>query len=185
MKEAYSAQCYAVKQWLTKVLTIPGPSAGATAHVSCVTCPHPGLRPGRAQKHIRYLVVWTVHFVLHTIHLILQASVCPLVCVPEECTLCDLAAEVVDMLTPVIRTLVLLSIQLESNIFNWLVYYIVQLLLKISLWQNKDGAENYSFLRQLEIASLFIMEINVCNWLETPYLGTAFRMFLLSSDTNF
>ena len=29
-----------------------------------------------------------------------------------------LPEEVVDMLTPVIRTLVLLSIQLESNIFN-------------------------------------------------------------------
>ena len=171
------------------MLTIPGPSAGCwAAHVSCVTCPHPGL-PGRAEKHIRYLVVWTVHFALHTIHLILQdcrPQFAPLSAYPRSVRCVTLLPEeVVDMLTPVIRTLVLLSIQLESNIFNWLVYYIVQLLLKISLWQNKDGAENYSFLRQLEIASLFIMEINVCNWLETPCLGTACRMFLLSSDTNF
>ena len=42
-------------------------------------------------------------------NLILQASVCPLVCVPEECTLCGEVRreEVADLLAPVIQTLVL------------------------------------------------------------------------------
>ena len=49
-----------------------------------------------------------VHFVLHTIHLILQASVFPFVCVPEECTLRgELLRKVADLLAPVIQTLVL------------------------------------------------------------------------------
>ena len=42
-------------------------------------------------------------------NLILQASVCPLVCVPEECTLRGEVRreEVADLLAPVIQTLVL------------------------------------------------------------------------------
>ena len=44
-------------------------------------------------------------------NLILQASVCPLVCVPEECTLRGEVRreEVADFLAPVIQTLVLSS----------------------------------------------------------------------------
>ena len=71
MKEAYSAQCYAVKHTILLILQDCRPQfAPLSAYPRSVRC---------------------------------------VTLLPEE---------VVDMLTPVIRTLVLLSIQLESNIFN-------------------------------------------------------------------
>ena len=93
---------------MTNVITIPGPSVSDT-HVSCVTCPQPGL-PIRAERNIRYsLFIRRLHFVLHTIHLILQASVFPFVCVPEECALRGEVRrdEMADLLAPVTQTLVL------------------------------------------------------------------------------
>ena len=78
-----------------------------TCHVSHVhSLAYPTVR-----RNIRYsLFIRRVHFVLHTIHLLLQASVFPFVCVPEECTLRgELLRKVADMLRspPVIQTLVL------------------------------------------------------------------------------
>ena len=76
-----------------------------TCHVSHVhSLAYPTVR-----RNIRYsLFIRRVHFVLHTIHLLLQASVFPFVCVPEECTLRgELLRKVADLLAPVIQTLVL------------------------------------------------------------------------------
>ena len=77
-----------------------------TCHVSHVhSLAYPTVR-----RNIRYsLFIRRVHFVLHTIHLILQASVFPFVCVPEECALRGEVRrdEMADLLAPVTQTLVL------------------------------------------------------------------------------
>ena len=51
-------------------------------------------------------------------NLILQASVCPLVCVPEECRLCGEVQreEVADLLAPVIQTLELQQQLMASSL---------------------------------------------------------------------